>query len=121
MVQSRNLDWLHHVVNVMVGLFRRYSLSDNVAKSRKMTFQTVALRADMLEEAMALKCTGVGDSYRVRLQRCTPCLECGVDLTAGYMTAHRRHIHGTEPVINFNRLPVSQTVHQTQLYEVGFQ
>ena len=63
MVQSRNLDWLHHVVNVMVGLFRRYSLSDNVAKSRKMTCYCGALRAGILEEAMALKCTRVGDSH----------------------------------------------------------
>ena len=67
-----------------------------------------------------LKCTGVGDSYWVRLQRRISCPECGVELTAGSMTAHRRCMHGTDPVINWIRLPVSQTEHQPQVYNVIF-
>ena len=55
MVGSRDSDWLQHATNVLVGLFRRYSLGANVAKSRTMTFQNGALRAGMSEEAMALK------------------------------------------------------------------
>ena len=54
-------------MNVLVGLFRRYGLAANVAKSHTMTCQTGALRVGMLEEAMALNCTRVGDLSRVIL------------------------------------------------------
>ena len=67
MVISRSSDWIHHAMNVLVGLFKRYGLAANVAKSRTMIFHPGALRAGKSEEAMALKCTGVGDSYQVRL------------------------------------------------------
>ena len=63
MVGSRNSDWLQHVMNVLARIFRRYGVAASVAKSRTMTCQTGALQAGMLEEAMALKCMGVGDSY----------------------------------------------------------
>ena len=72
MVGSRKSDWLQHKMNVMVGLFRRYGLAANVPKSQKMTRQSGALRAGILEEAMALKCTGVGESYRVILRKWIP-------------------------------------------------
>ena len=67
MVDSRNPDCLQHATNVLLGLFRRYGLVANVKKSRIMTCQPGALQAGMSEEAMALKFTGVGDSYWVRL------------------------------------------------------
>ena len=63
MVGSHGLDWLQHTMKILVGLFRRYGLASNVAKSRTMTCQPGALRAGMLEDSMALKSTGVGDSY----------------------------------------------------------
>ena len=43
MVGSRNPKWLHHAMNVLVGLFRRYGLAANVAKSHTMTCQPDAL------------------------------------------------------------------------------
>ena len=43
MVGSCNLDWLQHTMNFLVGLFRRYGLDSNVAKSRTMTCQPGAL------------------------------------------------------------------------------
>ena len=89
-------------MNVLIGLFRRYGLAANIAKSCTMTCHPGALQVGMSEEAMVLKCTGVGDSYQVRLQRRIPCLECGVDLTAGPMTAHRRHMHGTDTAIDWS-------------------
>ena len=49
-------------MKVLVQLFRRYGLADNVAKSFTITYQTGTLRAGMSEEAMVLKCMGVGDS-----------------------------------------------------------
>ena len=69
---------------------------------------------------MALNCTGVGDSYQVILQRQISCLECGVEITMGSMTEHRCRMHGTEPAIDWSWLPVSQTVHQSQVYDVIF-
>ena len=60
-------DWLHHVMTILVGLFRRYILAANVAKSYTMIFQPGALQAGMSEKAMVMKCMGVVDSYRVRL------------------------------------------------------
>ena len=72
-VYSRNSDWIQHAMNVLVGLFRSYGLVANVAKSRTMTYQTYALQTVMSEEAVALKCTGLRDSYQVRLQRRIPC------------------------------------------------
>ena len=107
-------------MNVLVGLFRRYDLASNVSKSRTMAYQFGALRAGMSEEDMTLKCTRVGDSERVRLRRRIPCPDCGVELTAGSTTAHRRRMHSTDPAINWSWLPVSQTVHQPQLYNVSF-
>ena len=120
MVGSCNLDWLQHAMNVLVCLFRRYGLASNVAKSRTMTCQPGALRAGILEEAMALKRTGVGDLYRVRLRRWIPFPECRVDITTGSIMAHRRHMHSTELAINWSWLTVIQTVHQPQIYNVSF-
>ena len=48
MVGSRDLDWLQHAMNVLVGLFRRYGMAYNFAKSRTMTCQPRTLRAGML-------------------------------------------------------------------------
>ena len=120
MVILHDSDWLQHAMNVLVGLFRRYVLVSNIPKSHIMTLHTGELRAGMSEEAMALKCTGVGDSYQVRLRRRIPCPEFEVELTTGSMTAHRRRMHGTEPKIDWSWLPVSQTVHQPQVYDVRF-
>ena len=38
MFRSRDLDWLHHMMNVLVGLFKRYGLAANVVKSCTMTY-----------------------------------------------------------------------------------
>ena len=86
-------------MKVLVRLFIRYDLAENVDKARTMTCQPGALRVGMSEESMVLKYTGVGDSYRVRLQRRISCPECGVDLTTGSMTAHLCRMYGKEPLI----------------------
>ena len=36
------------------------------------------------------------------------------------MAAHRRRMHGNEPVINWSWIPFSHTVHQPQVYDVRF-
>ena len=55
MVGSRYSDWLQHAMNILVGLFRRYFLVANIAKSRTITCQPRSLQAGMSEGAMALK------------------------------------------------------------------
>ena len=120
MVGSQDVDWLQHLMNFLVVLFQCYVFASNVAKSITMMCQPEALRSEMYEKAKALKFTGVVDSYRVRLQIMIPCPECGVDITAGSMTAHFQSMHRTEPAIDCIRLPVSQTEHQPQVYNVRF-
>ena len=74
----------------------------------------------MSMEDKALKFTGVGDSYHVRLQRWIPFPECGVDITTGSTMAHHRRIHGEELVIDWNWLPVSHGENHPQVYDVRF-
>ena len=74
----------------------------------------------MSEEAKALKCTGVGYYYHMRLWQQIPCPECGFELNAGSITEHRCRMHGTESIIDWNQMPVSQTEHQPQVYDMSF-
>ena len=74
MVGSHDSDWLQHAINILVSIFRRYGLAANIAKSCTMIFHPIALQAEVLEEAMVQKCTGVGDLYQVRLLRWISCL-----------------------------------------------
>ena len=67
MVGSLDADWVQHLMNVLVGLLRRYGLTANVAKLLTMMCQTGSLLSGMAEEAKALNCMGVGDSNQVRL------------------------------------------------------
>ena len=46
-VGSRDSEWIQKSTDVLVGLFRRYDLADNITKSRTMTCQTGALRSGM--------------------------------------------------------------------------
>ena len=102
-------------MNVLVKIFVMYGLAANVSKSHTMACHTSALQAGMLEEAMALKCTEVGDSYQVRLLWRIPCIECGVGLIMGSMTTHFHHMQGIVPAIELSRRPFSQTVQQPQV------
>ena len=83
-------------------------------------FQPSALRLGVSAEANALKCMGVGDSYRVRLRRRIPFPEWVFKLTTGSMMEHCCCMHGVEPAIDWNRLPVSQTEHHPQVYDKSF-
>ena len=58
--------------------------------------------------------------YREQLRIRIPCLDCEFELTTVLMASHRRHVDGTEPEIDWNRLPVSQTEHIPQLFDTRF-
>ena len=115
MIGSRDPDCLQHLMNVVVGLFWRYGLVSDVTKSHLMACQPGALRSGISVKAKSLKCTGVGDSYRVRIRCWIPFPEYGVDLVVGSITAHHCRIHRTEPAIDCNRLTFSQTEHHPQV------
>ena len=46
----QDLEWLHGASNVIIGLFRRIGLMDNVAKSKTMTCQMGEIWLGMSEE-----------------------------------------------------------------------
>ena len=54
------------------------------------------------------------------LWRRLPCPDYGVELTAGSIMDHRRRLHGKEPAIDWDRLPVSHMVHPPEVFEVSF-
>ena len=60
----QDLEWLHGALNVLIGLFRRIGLMDNVAKSKMMMCQTGTIRLEMLEGAMRQQIIGKGDTYK---------------------------------------------------------
>ena len=68
----------------------------NFLKSKAMTCQAVTLRFGVLEDSLRLQCTGRGSTYQERLRIHVPCPDCGVELSAGSMMAHRRRMHGTD-------------------------
>ena len=72
-VVSRGLEWLQGALNVLIGLFHRYILVENVANSKAMTFHPGTLRCGTSEEAVGKSCTGRGVEYRERLRRQIPC------------------------------------------------
>ena len=68
MFGSRDSDWLQHSMNVFIGLFQRYCLTDNFVKSFTMTFLPGALRLGISDDFKEINYTGLGASYRRRLQ-----------------------------------------------------
>ena len=100
MVIPRDTEWLQQSMNVLVSPFLWYGLAANVSKSLTMTCQPGALMLGMSEEANDLKCTRLGNSYRVILRQLIPFPECGFELTAGSITAQLCCMHGTEPEID---------------------
>ena len=73
MVGSIDSNWLQHLMNILIGLSRRYGLVANVSKSCTMTCEPGALRSGMSENAKELKCMGLGASYRQRIRQWIPC------------------------------------------------
>ena len=70
---------------------------------------------------MVQQCMVRGNTYIEKIRSRIPCPDCGVDITAVSMTVHQQHIHGTEPDIDWNRLPVSQMDHIPRVFNVSFQ
>ena len=114
------MEWIQVALNMIISLFRRYGLVANVSKSNSITCHPGEIQSGMLEELVGRQCMVRGDTCREILRRRIPFPECGVDLTGLSMTVHQQHIHGTEPDIDWNRLPVSQMDHIPQAFDVSF-
>ena len=89
MIGSRYPEWPQGAdLNVLIDFFRRTGLKANIEKSKAIICQPRAIRSGMSAEAFTRRSTGEGANYRDRLRRRIPCPECGVEMTAGSLTAH---------------------------------
>ena len=120
MVGSRDPEWIQEWINVLIGLFRSVRLMANVEKYNTTTCQLRKIHTGVSDEAFSWKSKGEGFTYQECLQLHTPFPDCGVDITAGYMTDHHRRLHCMDPEIDWNQLPVIQTEYLPQVYEVCF-
>ena len=111
MVISIDLDWLQHLMKVLIGIFWKYGLAADVAKSGTMICRPSDFRSGMSEQARELKGKGLGDSYHERLYQQIPRPECRVKITAGLMTSHPFRMHSMEPAIDWDHMTVSQKEH----------
>ena len=57
------MEWLQGDLNVLICLFLRYGLVDNVAKYKAVKLQPGTLWSIMLEDAVGLWCMGRGATY----------------------------------------------------------
>ena len=101
-IGSRDPEWLQGDKNVLFGIFRRFRLMTNVEKSKTMTFQLGVIHTGMPERVLSRRSKGEGGTYQDRLQRRISFPDFGLYLTDGFMTAHRRKLHWTEPAIDWN-------------------
>ena len=73
LVESQDLEWLQVPLNMIISLFHQYGLVANVAKSKATACQPGTIQYRMSEEAMRLRGTGRGETYRERFRIRTPC------------------------------------------------
>ena len=120
LIGLRDTEWLQGDINIILGLFLRIGLMANVFKFKTKTCQPGEICLGMSEEAVGRKSTGKGATYREKLRRCMPYPDSGVDLAEGFMTSCHRRLHGTDPAIYWDWLPVSQKENLPHLFEVNF-
>ena len=82
--------------------------------------QPGALRSGMSDEAVGWRFTVLWASYHEGLRIRIICQDCGVELNNGFMTAHRRIMHRTDPEIDWHRLLVSHMEHPPLVYDIRF-
>ena len=92
-------------------MFQRIRLAANITKLKTITCQPGAIRLGMAEEAFCCRSNGEGETYQELLRRRVSCPDCGAEMTAGSLTDHRWRIHGNDPEIEWDMLPVIQHKH----------
>ena len=101
-IGSRDPEWIQGVTNVLMGIFRRVILMDNVVKSKTITCHIETICTWMSEEFFSLRSIGEGHTHQEHLKRSIPCPDYGVELTAGSITDHHRRLHGSETAIDWD-------------------
>ena len=61
---SRYLEWLHGALNVLIRLFWRIGLADNVTNHKTIMCQPAVIRSGIPEEAFGRSSTGKAATYR---------------------------------------------------------
>ena len=120
MVVSRYTEWFKGALNMLIFLFRWYKLVVSIANSKAMECQLVILRSRISEEAVKIWYTDRGETHLERMRRWIPSLNCRVEPTPGLMTAQIWRMHGAEPGIDWNWLPVSNMEHILQFFDTSF-
>ena len=90
---SRYPECLKGALNILIGLFWRIRLADNVEKLNTMTFQLGKNILAMSEEEFGWSSTGKGATYWEWLERKTTCQDCGLEMAAGSMKANSQQLH----------------------------
>ena len=87
---------LQDSLDVLKGLLYRVVLWTNVEKTVGMIYQPCRRADSHLVEAYRRRMMGGGHTYRERQRDRVWCLDCGVELATGSLTAHfqTQHIHG---------------------------
>ena len=94
MVESSDPQWLQWAFNALVGLFERVGLHTNVGKMVSMTCRLCPAASNQSEVAYGRKMTGEGPTYHERLKETVKCGDCGKEMAAGSLEAHRMLQHG---------------------------
>ena len=63
MFGSHNPEWLHKVIKVLIGLFRRIILEANIENSKKMNCHPGSIWSGMSAEKFTRRSTGEGANY----------------------------------------------------------
>ena len=77
-VGERDSEWLQNVLNIIIRLFWRYKIVENVAKSWMMICQPGLIWSGMLEDAVGRRCPGFEASYSEILRKRISYPECGI-------------------------------------------
>ena len=94
MVASSDPRWIQWAFNTLVGLFDRVGLRVNVGKTVSMTCRPCPAAGNQSEVAYGHKMTGEGPKYCERLKERVECRDCGKEMAAGSLEAHRMLQHG---------------------------
>ena len=97
MIGSRNPEWIQGDINVLIGVFIRVGLMENIAKYKTMNYQTGVIHMGISEGGFIQRSKGYGATYHECIRRRIPFLDYGAELTFVSMTDHRKQLYGVEP------------------------
>ena len=94
MVASSDPRWLQWAFSALVSLFERVGLRTNVGNTVIMKCRPCPAAGNQLEVAYGHNMTREGPTYHERLTERVECGDCGKEMAAGSLEAHRMIHHG---------------------------